>query len=90
MIKMVLDAAIDSFQSSKKMFVDTFVKHDTLAKTLNDFVDNQTEYTKKAVTATLEAGNAVVHTITDKKFYEEVSNVAKNHVKDILDTKKGK
>jgi len=44
-----LDSTIDTIQTSKKMFVTTFVTNKTIADAMNDFVDAQTEYTKKAV-----------------------------------------
>jgi hypothetical protein len=44
-----LDSTIDTIQSSKKTFVNTFVTNKTIAAAMNDFVDAQTEYTKKAV-----------------------------------------
>lgn len=74
-IETILDftfnTAIDSVQTSKKIFVDTFVKHEALAKSLNEFVDTQTEYTKKAVDATVNAGKNVYTTVTDSTFYTD-------------------
>ena len=71
MIKMYINTAIDTIQTSKKMFVDTFVKHEGLAKSLNEFVDAQTDYTKKAFDASVETGTKVYNTITDKSFYAD-------------------
>lgn len=71
MIKTYIHTAIDTIQTSKKMFVDTFVKHEVLAKSLNDFVDTQTDYTKKAFDASVETGTKVYNTITDKSFYTD-------------------
>lgn len=45
----VFDSTIDAIQTSKKTFVNTFVTNKTIASAMNDFVDAQTEYTKKAV-----------------------------------------
>lgn len=42
------DALIDTIQTGKKTFVNTFVTNDTVKSTLIDFVDAQAEYTKKA------------------------------------------
>ena len=46
-----LDSTIDTIQTGKKMFVSTFVTNEAIAKAMNEFVDAQTEYTKKAVKA---------------------------------------
>lgn len=65
------NTAIDAVQTSKKIAVETFVKHEDLAKTLNKFVDAQTDYTKKAVDASFAAGSQMVKLFTTKSFYEE-------------------
>ena len=44
-----LDPVIDTVQTGKKTFVQTFVSNENVAKALNSFIDAQTEYTKKAV-----------------------------------------
>lgn len=54
------DATIDAVQTGKKQFVKTFVTDEKIADALNQFIDNQTEYTKKAVKATIDAGTTVV------------------------------
>lgn len=60
---------VDSIQTAKKIAVDTFVKHEDLAKSLNDFVDAQTTYTKQAIDAGIKTGSEVFDAITDKSFY---------------------
>jgi hypothetical protein len=87
MIKTMLDTAIDAVQTSKKIFVDTFVKHEGLATSLNTFVDAQTEYTKKAVETTINAGNDLYKTVTDKSFYRDLSKSAQESVKTIFPNK---
>lgn len=89
MIKTFMDTAIDSVQTSKKMFVDAVVKHEGLATSLNKFVDAQTAYTKKAVEATLSVGTEVYKTVTDKAFYSEALKTAQDSVSSVL-PKKGK
>lgn len=42
-----VDTFIDTFQSSKKMFVNTFVTDKAIKDALNSFVDTQTEFTKQ-------------------------------------------
>ena len=44
-----LDPVIDTVQTGKKTFVQTFVSNENVAAALNSFIDAQTEYTKKAV-----------------------------------------
>jgi len=53
------DSTIDAVQTGKKQFVKTFVTDEKIADALNQFIDNQTEYTKKAVKATVDAGTTV-------------------------------
>lgn len=71
MIKTLFHSTVDTIQSSKKMFVDTFVKHEGLAKSLNEFVDAQTDYTKQAIDATYKTGTEVYKTVTEKSFYTD-------------------
>lgn len=59
-----LDPVIDTVQTGKKTFVQTFVSNENVAKALNSFIDAQTDYTKKAVkvasdTATVLAQESV-------------------------------
>lgn len=43
-----LDATIDAVQTGKKQFVTTFVTNDKVKTALVDFIDAQSDYTKKA------------------------------------------
>jgi hypothetical protein len=43
-----VDATIDTVQGAKKQFVKTFVQNETAATAMNEFIDAQAEYTKKA------------------------------------------
>jgi hypothetical protein len=54
------DTTIDAVQTGKKQFVKTFITDEKIADALNQFIDNQTEYTKKAAKATIDAGTTVV------------------------------
>lgn len=49
------DTTIDAVQTGKKQFVRTFVTDEKIAEALNQFIDSQTEYTKKATKATVDA-----------------------------------
>ena len=42
------DAIIDTVQNGKKQFVKTFVQNEAAAKAMNEFIDAQADYTKKA------------------------------------------
>lgn len=42
------DAIIDTVQNGKKQFVKTFVQNETAAQAMNNFIDAQADYTKKA------------------------------------------
>ena len=42
------DAIIDTVQNGKKTFVKTFVQNETAAQAMNNFIDAQADYTKKA------------------------------------------
>ena len=65
------DTTIDAVQTGKKQFVKTFVQDEKIADALNQFIDNQTEYTKKAVKATVDAGTTVAQ--ESIKHVQEVS-----------------
>jgi hypothetical protein len=42
------DAIIDTIQTGKKQFVNTFVQNDTVKEAMVKFIDAQADYTKKA------------------------------------------
>lgn len=54
-----VDSVIDTVQNGKKQMVNTFVTNTDVASALNQFIDNQTEYTKQAVKATTDAMTTV-------------------------------
>ena len=87
MFKTLIHTTVDTIQTSKKMFVDTFVKHETMAKSLNDFVDAQTDYTKQAIDVTIKTGTEVYNTISDKAFYTETLKAAQDAVTQIVSKK---
>ena len=43
-----VDQTIDTIQNGKKQFVKTFVQNETAATAMNEFIEAQAEYTKKA------------------------------------------
>lgn len=54
------DAIIDAIQNGKKQFVKTFVTNETMATSMNQFVDSQAEYTKKAFKASTDAATVLM------------------------------
>ena len=93
MIKTLIHSTVDTIQSSKKMFVDTFVKHEGLAKSLTEFVDAQTDYTKQAFDVSYKTGADVYKTVTDKSFYTDSLKKVQESVQSFVNTqtqKKGK
>jgi hypothetical protein len=54
------DAMIDTIQNGKKQFVKTFVTNETIAESMNQFIDSQADYTKKAVKASTDAATGIL------------------------------
>lgn len=54
-----IDQTIDAVQNGKKTFVSTFVQNEAVAKALNNFVDAQSEYTKKAAKVSQDTATVV-------------------------------
>ena len=57
-----LDTMVDAIQTGKKTFVNTFVTNEKAKDAMVEFIDTQSEYTKKALKATTDA----VTTITSE------------------------
>ena len=53
------DAFIDTVQTGKKTWVNIFITNETAKEAMIKFVDNQAEYTKKAIKATTDAATTV-------------------------------
>jgi len=88
MMKLLIHNTVDAIQTSKKMFVDTFVKHEGLAKSFNEFVDAQTVYTKEAIDASVNAGNNVYNIISDKSFYTDTMKIMQETAQSLFHTQK--
>ena len=88
MLTTLVNNTVDAVQTSKKIFVDTFVKHEGLAKTMNEFVDAQTEYTKKAIEVSFTAASNMHKTVTDKSFYTETAKSMQESAKAMFKTPK--
>jgi hypothetical protein len=63
--------AIDTFQDVKKQIVDQFVTHDKTNKTLKEFVDTQTKYTKETVANFNTVSTSLMSLAMDKSFYAD-------------------
>ena len=90
MLATVVNNTVDAIQTSKKIFVDTFVKHEGLAKSLNEFVDAQTNYTKQAIDASVKAGNEVYKTVSDRTFYTDTAKAMQESAQALFHTQKKK
>lgn len=88
MLATLVNNTVDAIQTSKKIFVDTFVKHEGLAKSLNEFVDAQTNYTKQAIDASIKAGNEVYNTVSDRAFYTDTTKSMQEAAKAMFHTQK--
>jgi SHS2 domain-containing protein len=53
------DAVIDTVQTGKKTWVNTFITNETAKDAMVKFIDAQAEYTKKAIKATTDAATTV-------------------------------
>ena len=54
-----INTTIDTIQGAKSTFVKTFVKDETIAKSLHSFVDAQTAFAKQVVKTTVDVGTKV-------------------------------
>jgi len=78
------DAIIDTVQTGKKTFVNTFVTNETAKESMIKFIDAQADYTKKAA----KVGMDTATTLTSEMI-KQVEAVAKfdyaKATKDVLD-----
>jgi hypothetical protein len=71
-IMFTLDSTIEAVQNSKKQVVSTFVQNEVLAKAFNDFIDAQTDYTRKALKTSTDTMTTV-----GQEFAKTVAETAK-------------
>ena len=55
-----IDTTIDTIQTGKKSFVNTFVTNESVKDAMINFIDAQTAYTKAAVKAGTDVGTKMV------------------------------
>lgn len=53
------EGTIDAIQNGKKTLVKMLVSNEVIAKSMNEFIDAQTAYTKSAVAASSEAAATI-------------------------------
>lgn len=73
MFNTITHSAIDMVQTGKKQIVSTVVKHETLADTINKFVDAETAYTKAIFDNTINTMTGFYSLVTSKDFAKEVA-----------------
>lgn len=66
------DAIIDTVQNGKKQFVKTFVQNEAAAQAMNEFIDAQADYTKKATAVGMDT-----FTTLSTEMVKTVQNAAK-------------
>ena len=59
-----VDKLVDSFQTSQKQFVETFVKDEEIRDAINQFVDSQAECTRTVLNTVSEFGQSVAEQTT--------------------------
>lgn len=75
------DYYIDQVQNSKKLMIKMLVTNEVAAKTMNEFIDHQTEYTKNFVSS----ANKMVSELTTE-FIKNSQEVAKFDYSKFADT----
>ncbi len=53
------DALIDTVQTGKKTFVNTFVQNETVKESMIKFIDAQADYTKKAAKVGMDTATTI-------------------------------
>ena len=72
MFNTITNTAIDAVQTGKKQFVTTFVRHETLADTINKFVDIETTYSKAVIDNASKTFSDFYTILTNKDFAKEI------------------
>jgi septin family protein len=66
------DALIDTIQTGKKTFVNTFVQNETVKQAMLDFIEGQATYTKQAARVGIDTA-----TVLTQETIKTVQNAAK-------------
>jgi deoxyadenosine/deoxycytidine kinase len=73
MFNTITNTAIDTIQAGKKQIVNTVVKHEGLAESINKFVDAETAYTKAFIENISGLASNFQTVFTSKEFAKEVA-----------------
>lgn len=96
MLDTLTKSAMDTIQTSKKIFVDAFFKDEKLNKALHGFVDAQGEYTRAAYDTMKNTGHEVFSIVSKPSFYTDTFKDVQAQVNNLFKTnaenteKKGK
>jgi len=71
-------SGVDAIQTAKKQFVDTFAPTQEIKKISNEFVDAQSEYTKKAIDTGVKTATDFMELLTDRTPYVEAQKFFQN------------
>jgi hypothetical protein len=66
-----INTSIDTIQGAKSTFVKTFVKDESIAKSLQSFVDSQTAFVKQVAKTSFDVGTAVAKEATNTDNYKK-------------------
>lgn len=72
-------SAVDSFQSTKKQFVDLFVRHKELNSICTKFINAQSKYTKEAIDTGIATVSALTMAFANAQFYNDMLDSLKLH-----------
>ena len=67
-----INTTIDTIQGAKATFVKTFVKDESIAKSLQSFVDAQTAFTKQVAKTTVDVGTKVAQEAMKPENYKSL------------------
>lgn len=73
MFNTITHNTIDTIQAGKKQIVNTVVRHEGLASSINKFVDAETAYTKAFVESINSLASEFQTLFTSKEFAKEVA-----------------
>lgn len=88
MLDTLIKSTMDTVQTSKNIFVDTFFKDEKLNKALRGFVEAQGEYTRKAYETMKTTGYEVFTIVSKPSFYTDMVKDAQTQVSNMFKTAK--
>ena len=67
-----INTAIDTIQGAKTTFVKTFVKDESIAKSLQSYVDTQTAFVKQVAKTSVDVGTKVASEAMKAENYKSI------------------